>query len=414
MAIDPKSTVDCSGLDGFKAFKDYASLLRNRTSFNETLLSQCQLPVCQALWGFGEPDLSGIGAAVGYMLSFFLGTIVLPLLSVLSSHFRSSSRSVVGAGMSSFFESAAYFALAIQVATIATLAPRDLETKTTSFGDYEATIAGVVSALCLLPPIPPLVLLCSAAAPSIRGRQSYRLIIFAITVAPSIYPFLEQCIRNWGPSSIGEHQGDGGKTYVTDDEWAAINSLCFGSGGVEHATEKENQILSIFQMAGSLFVFLFAVTFSIPAILQQVGHVYGEENLLQQKVGGWVDRAARICRLRFVRVAVLILPFFLAVPLIWGFWRVRGLQAQLAASMGVAYKGNEWGFGQIMAVAVFVPTLAEMLFVGLRMRLNIGGVEEEQDELERQRPNVDVVDNLGSGEHKAWMGGRRRFGTAPT
>ena len=167
-------------------------------------------------------------------------------------------------------------------------------------------------------------------------------------------------------------------------------------------------------MAGSLFVFLFAVTFSIPAILQQVGHVYGEENLLQQKVGGWVDRAARICRLRFVRVAVLILPFFLAVPLIWGFWRVRGLQAQLAASMGVAYKGNEWGFGQIMAVAVFVPTLAEMLFVGLRMRLNIGGVEEEQDELERQRPNVDVVDNLGSGEHKAWMGGRRRFGTAPT
>jgi len=55
---------DCSGLDAFRVFKDYADLLRNRTSFNETLLRQCQQPICQALWGYGIPDLSGIGVSV--------------------------------------------------------------------------------------------------------------------------------------------------------------------------------------------------------------------------------------------------------------------------------------------------------------------------------------------------------------
>jgi len=52
---------DCSDLDTFKSFEDYMSLLRERTLFNETLLRDCRIDVCQALWGFGVPDLSGIG-----------------------------------------------------------------------------------------------------------------------------------------------------------------------------------------------------------------------------------------------------------------------------------------------------------------------------------------------------------------
>lgn len=58
---EPSAVVDCSDLNAFKAFGDYTDLLRNRTSFNDTLLRQCQQDICQALWGFGVPDLSGIG-----------------------------------------------------------------------------------------------------------------------------------------------------------------------------------------------------------------------------------------------------------------------------------------------------------------------------------------------------------------
>lgn len=53
--------VDCSDLEAFQAFRDYSALLRERTAFNETLLRKCQVPICRALFGFGVPDLSGIG-----------------------------------------------------------------------------------------------------------------------------------------------------------------------------------------------------------------------------------------------------------------------------------------------------------------------------------------------------------------
>jgi len=409
MVIDSGGEADCSGLDGFKSFESYASLLRDRTSFNETLLSQCRLPICQALWGFGEPDLSGIGVAIGYMLSSFIGTVLSPLLFVVSSHLGPTALSITTAGISSFFDSAAYFAFAIQIATIATLASKDFETKTTSFGDYEVTIAGVVSVLCLIPLIPPLILL-SAATPSIRTRRTYRLLLFALAVTPSTGPFLEQSIRNFGPSEIGEGKGDGGKTYVTDKEWGAINTLCFG--GIVYTTDNEDYILSIFQMAGSLFVFLFTVGFSIPTILQQIRYVFGEENPFQQRFGGWVDWASGICWLRAMRWALLGLPFCLAVPLLWGFWRLRGLQAQLSASMGAEYRADEWGFGQVMAITVFVPVAAEMVFVGVLRRLDFEEEEREEDgRLGYNRPDIEGSrDNRGD---MIWMGDGKRAQTAP-
>ncbi|KAK0649305.1 hypothetical protein B0T16DRAFT_389379 [Cercophora newfieldiana] len=114
-------------------------------------------------------------------------------------------------------------ALAIQVATIATLAPKNLETKTTSFGDYEVSIA-------------------------VRARQSYRLILFALAVTPSVYIF-EQSIRSFGPSQIGEGQGDGFRT------------LCFG--GLAFVTDYEDYVLSAFLMAASLFVLVFIAGFGL-------------------------------------------------------------------------------------------------------------------------------------------------------
>jgi len=38
-------------------------LLLNRTSFQEPHLAQCQVSICQALWGYGIPDLSGVGVS---------------------------------------------------------------------------------------------------------------------------------------------------------------------------------------------------------------------------------------------------------------------------------------------------------------------------------------------------------------
>jgi hypothetical protein len=80
MAASVNSTVDCVGLDAFKDFGDYMTLVRNRTSFNETLLRQCQVPICGALWGYGLPDLSGIG--VSLIVVFRAVNILTTLLAI--------------------------------------------------------------------------------------------------------------------------------------------------------------------------------------------------------------------------------------------------------------------------------------------------------------------------------------------
>ena len=66
--------VDCSNLYAFRAFEDYISLLRNRTSFNETYLDECKVPICGALWGYGVPDVSGIGVSSDHssVLHFYI------------------------------------------------------------------------------------------------------------------------------------------------------------------------------------------------------------------------------------------------------------------------------------------------------------------------------------------------------
>ncbi|KAK1825786.1 hypothetical protein QBC39DRAFT_377093, partial [Podospora conica] len=57
--------VDCSDLVSSQVsqerFKAYLDLIREHTSFNNTLLSECHAQICGALWGYGNSDLSGIG-----------------------------------------------------------------------------------------------------------------------------------------------------------------------------------------------------------------------------------------------------------------------------------------------------------------------------------------------------------------
>ena len=54
--------VDCSSLGVRDDFKAYISLLlTGGGEVNGTLLQQCKGQVCTALWGEGNPDVSGVG-----------------------------------------------------------------------------------------------------------------------------------------------------------------------------------------------------------------------------------------------------------------------------------------------------------------------------------------------------------------
>jgi hypothetical protein len=52
---------NCSLLAARRDFAGYVQQLNSTTGFNITLLEACKGDICNALWGDGNADISGIG-----------------------------------------------------------------------------------------------------------------------------------------------------------------------------------------------------------------------------------------------------------------------------------------------------------------------------------------------------------------
>lgn len=58
------STLNCSALAEMGGFEEYMKLIHNITDFNIQKLGICQREICSALFGVGNPDVSGIGVCL--------------------------------------------------------------------------------------------------------------------------------------------------------------------------------------------------------------------------------------------------------------------------------------------------------------------------------------------------------------
>lgn len=307
-----------------------------------------------------------------------LATVIGPLLSLLlivSPHLAISSdilgtlQTVLAGGITSFFDSAVYFALAIEIATTTILVAKDYESTAIAFGDYETRISTIACAISLLPLTYPIIILPNRRSPcdkDTRDKEAYRKCLFCIAVLASVYPFFSQSVRTWAPTQIGDARGDGGVTYVDADEWDVVGKVCFGT--VEYLTDTENTTIGAFQMVASLFVILFCIFMLVPPTLRRLNYRYGEDSHIRKAMTAFCDRASQACQQSPLKYILLAVPVCLAAPLLWGFWRIRTLQTQLATATGREYEGNEWGFGQVMAITIFAPVAAEMIFEGIRGR----------------------------------------------
>jgi hypothetical protein len=61
--MDNSTNIDCSSLAVRKHFKDYIQALNLTFTGNFNLVEKCKPQVCNALWGSGNPDISGIGVS---------------------------------------------------------------------------------------------------------------------------------------------------------------------------------------------------------------------------------------------------------------------------------------------------------------------------------------------------------------
>lgn len=261
-----------------------------------------------------------------------------------------------------------YFALAIQIATCRVFLPKDLETARSSAGVYELRSAGLVSTLCILPLLSSAITLYSedASPRSELGRHFYRLLLLVIIIFISLYPFVSQSMWYFAPSIVGDGKGSGGTTYITDNEWRTLWRMCFESGSREVAalSSIEFHALGAFHMLASVVVVLYGIGAFVVLVLRLFESITARTpGRVRRKLGVLVRFVGRVIQKRWAEQLFVWLPCWLTAPLFWGFWRLRSIEKQLAETTVGHYTGNDWGFGQVMAVTIFVPVVVEMLFI---------------------------------------------------
>lgn len=382
----------------------WAEAIRTSVGFDAASLQPCGPTICRAVWGTGNPDISGIGVVVAYVLEAaggFLLAVVLWSFERFPHRLRGLREQFyepVRRGMATFFSSAVFFCLAIEIASTVVLARKDFLAGTDGFGLHEAQLTWAISVACLLPLLYPVAMVGSwtrkplatadgtagasksSFAAEARSREragrNYATAFFYLALATFSYPLLSQCVNNWRPSTIGEGRAPDGKPSITQEEIAVVNDLCFPGG--QRLSASEYKLLCSFELAASVVVLLFAASRLVGSTLYP-GSTEGAQNRRGNGVTRFLRRAwswaeKRRGRLHsrltsspvlgnLAQLVAIILPMICAGPLLWGIFRIRGAQRALAEASENIYADDDWTFGQVAALVMFAPVIADMVYV---------------------------------------------------
>ncbi|KIL89836.1 hypothetical protein FAVG1_06571 [Fusarium avenaceum] len=353
----------CSQWKDLNDFSEYVESLHSKTRFNKAILELCHREICNAIYGTGNPDISGIGVAVGYVLEIALGVFLSLAVLLLKRKGKASQLyQVARTGLGAFFDSAAYFALALQLGTIAVLVRKDYGISTVDLGAIETRISQSVAVVSMMPLFYPLALLEPAVRASARSSMKHnaRLLLLSMTIALSFYPFLSNCIHAFGVSPIG----NGKDSEVSFAQWSAVEDMCFPQKYRNLGTTTTYKSLDGLELTASLIVYLSSVWLlaALPNTYYDCdkkathGHEQGNKPSWRRLVNRWVgDRPS-------LAIVSLFAIVGLSVPLLWMIFTLRKLQEEMSEKMGQDYNGKDWGFGQIVSVVLFVPVGVEMAY----------------------------------------------------
>jgi len=289
-------------------------------------------------------------------------------------------------GMSSFFDSAVFFCLAIQIASIVVLAKRDYLVSTIGFGQYEAQMTLDISIACIIPLMYPISMLRlwnrtprTSVRPSKdvaqaddcklrRRRESHIVALYCFVMALFVYPLLSQLVNNWKPSEIGVGKAPDNKPDLAMKDFDVLFGFC--SRGAKPLSARENKILAGFEVAASAIIIFFTIWTVANAAISTTPRGAEPPNFIVAgilRVNGSVRKVLGRLQLSWVNPVVfeiflLTLPMTLVGGLLWGIFRIREAQKALAEATGNSYKDNEWTFGQVIAIVMFMPVLSDMVY----------------------------------------------------
>ncbi|KAF2824866.1 hypothetical protein CC86DRAFT_383633 [Ophiobolus disseminans] len=322
--------------------------------------------------------------AIGYLLESF---ICLAILCAAAWSEKCSSKNsklvqmLLANASRAFYDNAAFFAFAMQAASIATLTKVDFGISANGMGALTMQIVWLVSILSLLPLLP-LVLrpqlyhentlvdlsesiveivptsghevgtksISEARAMAIsEARQDLRFFFFVVCWAMAFGPFFSRMGGTFGQSRIG----DSNDSVISTTDWKQIEDACFL--GVNKISRSLDDFVTACGITSYLLVSVIAIGKIANTLLEGSSYRWLK----------WFSRVetsmSSVWHVRLHRLVSAFVFFLLAVQF-WAFFRLRQLQKDMVRAAGGEFSDEQWTFGQIVAVVVYIPVLVEVTF----------------------------------------------------
>ncbi|KAM7211992.1 hypothetical protein V8F06_012621 [Rhypophila decipiens] len=401
----------------------------NRTSYNVSFLIQTCPDVCGLVYGTGNPDISGVGAVVSYVIQGVSSLIFGPLLALftlylgsnrlqdsyfaydphqlgVANHFISVSKSIHQANIITAF--AVLFAGVYRIANgsdIPTVGESELLSTLSTYQLLTCTVC-TISYLPLHPT-------SRLAEKVVMGIYTFGTFFFWFSILFSGSEGYNSVVALKGIASRCIHKSiitPGIPQPVLFDNILIIPPVRKGiNPGVHHAGPKMDHTIkwkwplrSLWSMGVIYWICLHNV------LLPLLGWILRElTRPLFRKLADILRVGPR--RLGTLSAAIVLSIFFLVCvkPLVQSLFETREHIRSLA---GESYEDNDWGFGQVTAVMTWVPVFQETgiaIFYTLRhyasqrksMRRHHDAAEESSESLELlpSGQNSDYAENEGPG-----------------
>jgi hypothetical protein len=286
-------------------------------------------------------------------MELFLGVLLgIGIIYLKHSDSKKSVSCAVHRAFGVFTDAAILLTFSVQLASVVILIKKDFGISAKDFGGLTVEVTWAAALLTMLP----MLLVCSCGAK--LDRPEVRLSIICISWILFLYTFMSRMISDFGPSQIGVSKPGAQPAVISPGEAANIEQLCWTDGS--GLSKQETVAFDVFAIGGSLFLSIVVVSTLIWVLLTR-----RQPDLVKRwKHSGVLTVSIfNLMPLEFARLLMVCNVFLWGVPQLWAILRFRAMQQALAVSIGSSDQDNSWSFGQIVAVAIFLPVLFEFAYV---------------------------------------------------
>jgi hypothetical protein len=145
-------------------------------------------------------------------------------------------------------------------------------------------------------------------------------------------------------------------------DWAKIQSVCLDA--VDFIDPEHESAMTAFGIASWLFLTILVI---YKIVLSTMKDQY--ERQLRWLRGNHLTFDTDTKPSLSVWLSICLIVYGLLIAQLWTFFRLRRFQSDMTEAAGGKFPDGQWGFGQIVAVAVFFPVAVEVLFLWKRRSL---------------------------------------------